>query len=235
MKALSENWFAEGTIDFEYKQYLLLAYLEEVKRQYAALKLYPVLSDLIGHYRSLVLFRDNKFQLTEKLPKKLTGIDPSQLSFTYHVLHEDDEIMQELDQIVAYSLPKVQFHVEKGTELYEKVEEKLLVEPIGVVPLYKHEGYLLIRVGAVTDIIVYQFKLSLIDQGEEKAKALHTRFVTTYQYSLTNGYEQIKLDLVRSKAELPNPATYAMESTLAVPLEETLLPIAKRRLLRMIA
>ena len=33
---------------------------------------------------------------------------------------------------------------------------------------------------------------------------------------------------------MPNPATYAIESEWTVPLEETLLPIAKRRLLKFV-
>jgi len=34
MKTLSETWFAEGYIDFELKKYTLLAYLQEVNKNF---------------------------------------------------------------------------------------------------------------------------------------------------------------------------------------------------------
>ena len=49
-----------------------------------------------------------------------------------------------------------------------------------------------------------------------------------YQSSLTISYENIKIDLIAKHKELPNPAVYAFDCSVKVPLEETLLPIAKR-------
>ena len=34
MKSLSETWFAEGYIDFELKKYTLLAYLQEINKNF---------------------------------------------------------------------------------------------------------------------------------------------------------------------------------------------------------
>jgi hypothetical protein len=44
-----------------------------------------------------------------------------------------------------------------------------------------------------------------------------------------NTFENIKLDLVKRYKHLPNPATYLVESKYVLPLEETLLPIAKKK------
>jgi hypothetical protein len=49
-----------------------------------------------------------------------------------------------------------------------------------------------------------------------------------------NTYESIKTELIRHRNTLPNPAVYAIESGLTYPIEETLLPIAKRSLVRYI-
>jgi hypothetical protein len=49
-----------------------------------------------------------------------------------------------------------------------------------------------------------------------------------------NTYENIKSELIRNRIMLPNPAVYAIESGLTYPIEETLLPIAKRSLVRYI-
>jgi hypothetical protein len=42
----------------------------------------------------------------------------------------------------------------------------------------------------------------------------------------------IKLELVKERRDLPNPATYLFDTDVAFPYEETMLPVVKRRLLR---
>ena len=60
MKTLSETWFAEGYIDFEFKKYTLLAYPQQVNGFYNENKLYPQMADVIFHHNNLLHFRDNK-------------------------------------------------------------------------------------------------------------------------------------------------------------------------------
>ena len=36
---LSPEWFLEGTLDFEYKKYVLLAYLQHVSQEFAEMNL----------------------------------------------------------------------------------------------------------------------------------------------------------------------------------------------------
>jgi hypothetical protein len=50
-----------------------------------------------------------------------------------------------------------------------------------------------------------------------------------------NTYENIKAELIKAKIDLPNPAVYSIETELKLPMEETLLPIAKRSLVRYIS
>jgi hypothetical protein len=236
MVSLSFNWFAEGTLDFEYKQYLLLAYLDGVKKCFAEAKLYPPLAEVIGHYRNLQQYKERKQAFVDDLPQTLTGVDLQRLLLNYTPSLPPDETLQVIDEIVDFSLPRLQHQADEGRRLYDLVERKLNLLPVGLLPLYKNEGYLLLRLSVSNDIWVYQFCITRIQSqvpgDTEKMHGIHTRFVTTYSYGLANTYENMKMDLVRNRAELPNPATYAIESALAVPVEETLLPIAKRKLLR---
>jgi hypothetical protein len=41
--------------------------------------------------------------------------------------------------------------------------------------------------------------------------------------------------LIRAKRDFPNPAVYSIETELSFPIDETLLPIAKRTLVRYIS
>jgi hypothetical protein len=52
---------------------------------------------------------------------------------------------------------------------------------------------------------------------------------------MLNTYESLKSELIRNRSELPNPAVYSIETGLKFPVEETLLPIAKRCLVKYIS
>jgi hypothetical protein len=103
MKTLSETWFADGYIDFELKKYTLLAYLQEINRNFQENKLYPQLADVIFHYNNLVALRENKKYLQEHFPKKLTGLQMEKIQVLYEQMIQDDELMKELEDIIEYS------------------------------------------------------------------------------------------------------------------------------------
>lgn len=235
MKTLSETWFADGYIDFELKKYTLLAYLQEVNKCFDANKLYPQLADVIFHYNNLVAFRENKKYLQEQFPKKLTGIQLEKLQLLYEQIIEDDGMMQELEDIIGYSATKMQKAISNGTEIYEFVENKLTIFPVGLIPLDIREGYFFLSEGRHRNTRVYQYRLSIFEKHDEKYRAIRTEFVHQWERNIVNTYENIKAELLRNKKDLPNPAVYSIETELAFPVDETLLPVAKRSLVRYIS
>jgi hypothetical protein len=140
MGALSETWFADGYIDFELKKYTLLAYLQDINQHFTQSRLYPQLSDIIFHYNNLVAFRDNKQFLQQQFPKRLTAVNIQKLELLYEQLIADDELMEELESIIHYSLPQLNSTIKEGTEIYEYVAEHLSIFPVGLVPLETTEG-----------------------------------------------------------------------------------------------
>jgi hypothetical protein len=234
MKNLSETWFAEGYIDFELKKYTLLAYLQQVNGYFNENKLYPQLADVIFHYNNLVAFRENKKFLQEHFPKKLTGIQMEKLQFLYQQMVEDDELMKELEEIINYSTSTIKKTISNGTEIYEFIEDKLVISPIGLVPLDTNEGYFFLSSGR-KNTRVYYYRLSFFEKHDEKYRSIRTAYIDNQRRSMTNTYETIKADLIRYRNELPNPAVYAVEINLNFPYNETLLPIAKRSLVKYIS
>jgi hypothetical protein len=234
MKNLSETWFAEGYIDFELKKYTLLAYLQEVNKYFTENKLYPQLAEIIFHHNNLVAFKENKKFLQEHFPKKLTGIQMEKLQLLYEQMIEDDELMQELEQIITYSAATMKSTIQNGAEIYEFVEDKLHIMPVGLIPLDNNEGYFFLS-NAGKHTSVYQYRLSIFEKHDEKYRSIKTFFISQWRRSMTNTYESIKSELIRNHGELPNPAVFAVEIDLGFPIEETLLPIAKRSLVKYIS
>jgi hypothetical protein len=235
MKQLSETWFAEGYIDFELKKYTLLAYLKEINSYFTVSKLYPQLADLIFHYNNIMAFRENKKYLQEHFPKKLTGIQIEKLQVLYEQMIEDSELMQELEEIINYSAGEMKTTISNGTEIYEFVEDNLTITPIGIIPLDIQEGYFFLSSGNTRETRVYQYRLSIFEKHDERFRSIKTSYLEMLNRSMVNTYENIKYDLIRSRSELPNPAVYSIETELSFPVEETLLPIAKRSLVKFIS
>ena len=235
MKTLSETWFADGYIDFEQKKYTLLAYLQEIHQYFNQNMLYPQLADIIFHYNNLVAFRENKKYLQEQFPKKLTGVQIEKLQVLYEQMIGDDELMLQLEEIINYAAEEMKTAISNGTEIYEFVEDKLIIYPVGLVPLDIHEGYFFLSEGNYSNTRVYQYRLSFFEKHDEKYRSIRTEYIDSWARNLVNTYENIKAELIRIKTGLPNPAVYSIETELKFPVDETLLPIAKRSLVRYIS
>ncbi len=235
MKQLSETWFAEGRIDFELKKYTLLAYLQEVNKYFHENKLYPQLSDIIFHYNNIVAFRENKKYLQEHFPKKLTGIQLEKLQLLYEQLMDDDELLRELEDIINYSAGKMKTTIFNGTGIYEFVEEKISICPVGIIPLDTQEGYFFLSTGEIRQTRAYHYRLSIFEKHDEKYRSIKTVFIDHWTRSISSTPEHIKAELIRRRKDLPNPAVYSIETDLKFPMEETLLPIAKRSLVKYIS
>jgi hypothetical protein len=234
MKQLSQTWFAEGYIDFELKKYTLLAYLKEINHYFNENRLYPQLADLIFHYNNMVAFRENKKYLQEHFPKKLTGVQIEKLQVLYEQMIADDELMKELEEIITYSESEMKTTISNGAAIYEFVEGNLTIAPVGLVPLDIQEGYFFLSCGNTRSTHIYHYRLSFFEKHDEKFRSIKTSYIEMMQRSMAHTYENFKYHLIKNRSDLPNPAVYSIETELSFPVEETLLPVAKRSLVKFI-
>jgi len=232
MKTLHPNWFFENRPDFEYKKYVLLAYLQSVQQDFTQIKLYPALADLLSHYRNLVLFKQNKEQLFRSFPQELIGFDATRFQFIFNNTLHDDALMQHLEEVIDFSLPVLKKHIEEGKEIYEFIEQEIALIPVGVLPVYRKEGYLFFN---QHNIDVYEYAVSLFSHEDDQYRMISTSLVSSYKKSFVNTYENIKIDLMKSRKKLPNPATFYIETKLEYSVEATLMPITKRLLMKYVA
>ncbi len=235
MENLKDDWLTEGLIDFEYKKYILLAYLKSIKKRFDQSELYPFMSDLIFHYRNLLRVKESKEILYENFPESLSKADFNKFQLTYDKIIEDDDVMKELEEIITLAVREMEQMLNEGSELFEFVEEHIELEPVGVTPIYTDEGYLLINLDASVDVSVYRYQMTFFEHALEKYRSISTSFLKSEVRGLSKSYENIKIALVRQFKELPNPATYLAVSKLKFPMTETMLPVAKRMLVREIS
>lgn len=234
MKKLTANWLTEGVIDFEYKKYVLLAYLQWISQNFDEKKLYPFLADLIFQYQNLATLQTNKQKANQQFTKRIKKIDIDNFRLEYEQLMNDTEHIGVVENILNFAIPKIQEKLGNGKEIYESVEHHLEIQPIGILPLYSDEGYMLIANGKDTETKVFGYEITIFTKATEKYRAIRTNYIDSYVKSFMNTYENIKIDLIRRNKQLPNPATFLIHSPHNFPLYETFLPVAKRSLVRFI-
>jgi hypothetical protein len=232
MERLSNDWLTQGLIDFEYKKYILLAYLKHVKTSFDRVELYPYMADLVFHYRNLLSIRDNKVLIRESFPRELSLEDFKKLEISYHQLINDDDVMSELESILEFSIPQIKDYLQEGSVIFEYVESNCEIAPIGVTPLYANEGYLVLTQPPQTEAQVYRYQVSIFEDAHEEFRSLNTHLIETIPKSKFVTYESIKLDLIRRYKDLPNPATYLFTAKVKFPFNATLMPVAKRLFIR---
>ncbi|OKL38474.1 hypothetical protein [Pontibacter flavimaris] len=232
MNTLPVNWLTEGLLDFEYKKYLLLAYLQAAKAEFGKQRLYPIFSDLIMHYRNLRQVKEHKQLVYEKFPQRISRADFEKLELVYEKIVQDDETMEQIEEIIQYATPLFGQALEEGKELYDFVERHLEITPVGITPIYHNEGYLFLESLPGRETLVYSYLITVFENTYEKYRGIQTQHLQTVRRGLTLTHEHLKIQLIKERKELPNPATFAAVSTLPVPLEQSLLPIAKRSLVK---
>ena len=235
MTSLSKNWITEYHIDFEYKKYVLLAYLQKVSEEFTEQRLYPSLSELIEHYRNLKELKSNKQNLFANFKTSLKSMDLETFRLIYEKIAADDMVMQEVESIIDFSLPQFELYMRDGKKIYDFIEEHLSISPVGIIPINNDCGYLMLKEASSNETRIYQYEVSIFENPGEKFRGLDIQYLISYEKNLMNTFESIKSDLLRYNKNLPNPATFVVESDIAIPFEETFLPIAKRSLMKRIA
>lgn len=226
---LNKQLFCDGNADSEYKKYILLAYLQCVNRHFKETKLYPALGELVNHYQNLHQFLTSKKKLDEGFPKESTGIDVRKLQLIYKQVLKDDHVLDNIEQLVKYSIPKIKSYLDNGKDIYEFIEDNLKLYAVGVVPLRKEEGYIILA-DARNQYMVYNYYMSIFSTSTDSYRSLQTQYITSYDKNIANTLANIKTDLIKNNKKLPNPATYVVESEIKIPVKETFLPLANKML-----
>ncbi|WP_234734834.1 hypothetical protein [Tellurirhabdus bombi] len=228
MKRLQKDWLTQEWIDFEYKKFVVLAYLQEVRQHFSDKKLYPDLTDLHDHYENGVQFRSRKGTLSRRFPKDVTGFDLEKLTLRYEPRTVDDTYLQQVDAIVDFALPRFREARDEGQQMAQEIEAELKLQPIGVLPLRKEEGYLFLHWTSKPETYIYQFNTTLYTGLRTTGRRVRMQYLESVRKGIGKTFEGLKLELIRRQPHLPNPATYLIEAKQTVPLEETLLPMAQR-------
>ncbi len=224
MPALDLAFFT-GARDEEASRYHVLHGLQQVRRAFGQNQVYPHLADLIHLRTALREIGEGSDALRGQGP--LTGIDLEKGVLRYG--EPEPRLLFEL--LIAWALPLIEATIEEGRAIYDFVDEHTAVEAVGIVPPYQNEGYLLVPDGRVLRVVRYA--VSIFTRHDERFRSLRTTSVNEVPANALP--HALKQFLVQHHPDLPNPATYRVATDIQFPVEETMLPVAKRKLLQYLA
>lgn len=233
MGMLTLDMFTQGVTDLEAAQYRVMAALTEVKRGFRQNTLYPGLGELIELSSVLETITRNRDRYRSSLPRTLTGVDLEKKELLFDAVPADEESVARAFELLLWAMPFVKDLTDEGVAMYDFVHQNLSIDPVGIMPLYRDEGYVFLPDHRSNVVHVLRYELSLYTAEEEHYRAMRTVEIEAHvPSSPLETPEDLKLWLMEAHKEMPNPATFLMDTDLDFPFDQTILPVAKRKLMR---
>jgi len=211
-------------------QYVVLQRLKGYYDEFSHNRLYPGLGDLI---QLVSLFDDliqKKTDLQGLLPHRLKELDIENQRLVYEPVQGNDAEFDKAMDLILWALPHLKKAIEEGMDIYNFVDEHVVIEEVGILPVYREEGYWFVPDMKISRLHLLRYEVSLFAASTERFRTLKTRLLESLELVLVHrSPESIKLELMKKYHDLPNPATYVCETDLDFPYVETILPIAKRK------
>jgi hypothetical protein len=230
MSSLSIDLFVSAR-DAEAAEYRVLAGLLEARRAFTRSRVYPHLAELITLRRTLAGLVDGADRVDAGAPNRVVGVDWEAGA----VVHERQDVVGAplAIDLARWTLPRLDLVIEEGRTLFEFVDAHAALASVGLLPAYQAEGFLLLpETGGGWRALRYAVSSLAGDDGAYRALRTVPVPVSLPMLAPPAAWKRALADAC---AELPAPATFLVETDVAFPLEETVLPVAKRKLLRLVA
>lgn len=232
MASLTVETFLTAGPDMEGAQYSILAGLQSIKDDFARTAIYPHLGELIELHGSLDKLQGQLGDMRDALPKEIESVDLEQNEVIYSKPPEDFGPMGRLTQLIDWAMPLIKDTIEEGRTIFEFVDGSLKIEEVGILPNYTEEGYLMVPDKEADELCVLRYRMSIVTRADERYRGLRTTLVKRMPDRRAVPPQHIKLELTKECPELPNPATYYVDTDISFPFDATVMPIAKRKLMR---
>ncbi|MBO6575468.1 MAG: hypothetical protein JJ896_10735 [Rhodothermales bacterium] len=232
MASLTVDHFLTAGPDMEQAQYRILAGLRPVQEDFARTAIYPHLSDLIELHASLEKLRRQLGEIRDALPTEIDSIDLENNEVVHAEPPRDFGPMGHLGELIEWALPLLRQTIEEGRTIFEFVDSSLRIEQVGILPSYTEEGYLMVPDMDADELCVLRYAMSIVTRSNERYRGLRTSVVKRLPDRRAIPPAHIKLSLAKEQPDLPNPATYYVDADIEFPFDATVMPIAKRKLMR---
>lgn len=161
-------WFLEDPIDFEYKYYILMAYLVKIKDNFNKKGFEKYFKNLLSIKRDLESFIKNT-EFSQKTLAKMTEEDKDHF---YNLLDKNLDLIDEIVKIAKNSVSTIDTFLEENNEFYEKYNS--LVELESHCSRYNlwDQGFLVIRKKGEKTMRIFSWFFSIVKIAQKENVAL---------------------------------------------------------------
>lgn len=237
METLNLSTFIKAADDLELSKYRVLAILRKYSEFLHKNKLYPALAELISIKNELELLIeqmslfDTEFILNLNFAEFFENFELEQST------KFNDTDLDIVADFIRWALPEIKNSIAEGKAIFDFVDENIMLNEVGVMPKNRSEGYFMIQDLKHDLLKIYKFEMSLFSTADNPLRTLKSKLVDLISLQTSEAYNplDIKHNLIEKFPELQNPATYYFETSIDFPFVETILPVAKRKLVRTLA
>lgn len=231
---MDPQWIVEGSIDAEYKEYVLMGYFQKLNKYLEEIKLYPMFIELSIHLGNVqTLLTQNKILTTNR---KILGPDDELILTDLQALEPpvfSDEEREEFKKILSNTQPKLfdYFNIVKAiwTLVFDSITIKIKRNTDN---LNSKSGFFYFKVE--DEIYLWRYDIKRIKKGNGQNK---TNVKLLYQ---GDGEDLTIIQLLskfsktyKTKGEKILPV-FEVTSTQNFPIYETLVPVTKRKIMSLI-
>lgn len=224
MPSLSLHLF-DAASDAEAARYRILAGLAESRQAFRANHVSPWLDELVALHRALSALVASA-ESVEGRAGTVVDVD-----------WEAGRLVRDpLDAPLAvglarWALPRIEVAIGEGRTLYEFAADRAELRAVGLMPAYRDEGFLLVCDGAT--VCALRYHVSPLSGPDGQYRALRTARLAADLDPLAPPAAW-KAVLAEAAPDLPAPAAFCLDADVDLPVEPTLVPIAKRKLLGLV-
>lgn len=229
---MNTEWMFEKPIDQEHKEYKLLSYFQKMGEKLDNMELYPGFIELSLHVANLQnLIRDKKIMYTNK---KFTTIDDELLVKDLKIkeipiLNNNEK--EEFNKILAFSAPRMLEYFNIAKSVWEIVFDSVILRiKKNKNEVLQKKGYFYYLDSKDNLFYVWEFKVKQVNKKSPESKTLVNLIYSEKKNNLTitkiiNTFSQWNKENI---SKLP---LYEMLCEGNFPINETLLPLFKRKLI----
>lgn len=237
METLTISTFIKAADDVELSRYQVLAILNKFTSQLHKNRLYPALAELISIKNELELLVEQMSLFDPEFVINLNYSDFQEESSRFKEDTYSEKDLQKVFEFINWALPDIKSAINEGKAIFDFVDENIKIEEVGIMPIYKNEGYFIIPDIKHDLMKIYRFEMSLFSTSDNPLRTLKSKLVDLLSLKAEecSSPYNIKYNLINKFKDLPNPAVYYFNTSLDFPFNDTILPVAKRKLVKKLA
>ena len=214
----------DSAADLEAAEYRVRSGLRATQAAFRDLNVEPHFADAVGLHRALSALVEGATAVDEAGP--VVGVDWE----AGRLLRERGRAPLALE-LARWALPLLEAVIAEGRAVYEFVSDHTELATVGVVPAYRDEGFLLVGGGPALRALRYHVSPLSGPSGRYRALRTTALEVALDPLAAPAAWKSALADAV---PELPMPAAFRLASDVDLPVDGTLVPVAKRKLLGLV-